>query len=90
MNEINIDQLPKQFSENIIVGSNDQTFIFVVLVGSNAVAYALSPEHAKNVSKVLSTHIERFEKNVRTIREGTPSPLQRSELGPSGKNDSKK
>ncbi|MHB1086820.1 MAG: hypothetical protein ACYCZ0_03680 [Minisyncoccota bacterium] len=91
-NQISIDQLPKQFSENIVVGSNDQTFVLIVTVGVNANAYAISPEHAKNLVKVLGEHIQKFEADVRPIRDiaaGVKSPIQQSELGAKGKNDTK-
>lgn len=67
--------------------------MFVVLVGGNATAYAITPEHAKNMVKILSEHVEKFEKDVRPIRDvsaSVRSPLQPSELGSNGKEGSSK
>lgn len=86
-NNINIEQVPKQFSENMIVGSNNQIFVLIPVVGINATAYAITPEHAKGLAKQLTAHIERFEKNVRKIEiEGVASPIQRSDLPPNTQN----
>jgi hypothetical protein len=90
---VDIGQLPKQFCENIVVGSNDQMFMLITLVGVNAVAYAITPEHAKNLVKALSEQVERFEKNVRPIADlskGLASPIQMSELGGNSKGNSSK
>ena len=92
--QINLDQVPKQFSERIIVGSTNQFFILMPVVGTNATAYALTPEHAKSLAKILQQHIEKFEKDFRPISDtdsGVPSPIRRSDLPPSseGKGSSK-
>ena len=86
--QIDANQLPKQFCENIVVGSNDQTFVLITLVGVNATAYAISPEHAKSLAKTLNEHVANFEKNVRPIRDitaGVRSPIQPTELPPKSK-----
>lgn len=83
--QINLDQLPKQYCENIIVGSNNQAFTIVPIVGVNATAFAISPEHAKNLVKILAEHVEKFEKTVRQISDlnaPTPSPIQSKDLPP--------
>ncbi len=90
---IDINQLPKQYCENIVVGSNDQMFMLIAIVGTNATSFAISPEHAKNLLKILSEHVSKFEKDVRLIRdvsEGVRSPIQTSELDSNGKNGPRK
>lgn len=85
--------MPKQYCENIIVGSNDQMFMLITLVGTNATAYAITPEHAKHFAKILNDHVQKFAKDVRPIRDiaaGVPSPIQTSDLGSNGTGDSKK
>ena len=47
--QIDVAQLPKQYCENIVVGSNDQMFMLITMVGINATAYAITPEHAKRL-----------------------------------------
>lgn len=82
--------MPKQFAERSIIGSNNQYFVFIPLVGANGNAYALTPEHAKELLKNLSTHVANFEKNIRPIQEGVPSPIQKQDVDSSGKDGSKK
>jgi hypothetical protein len=92
--QINIDQIPKQFSERTVVGSNNQFFVLMPVVGTNATAFALTPEHAKSLSKVLSERVEKFEKTVRTIPDpkgAVLSPIQTTDLPPNdGDNDPEK
>jgi hypothetical protein len=82
---IDLNQIAKQFCERVIVGSSDQFFVLIPIVGTNATAYALTPEHAKNLVKVLSEHITKFEANVREIKDinaAIPSPIQTGDLPP--------
>ncbi len=91
--QININQIPKQFSEKMLVGSNNQFFVIVPIVGSNATAYAITPEHAKSLVKMLQEHVAKFEMNVRDIPElngAVPSPIQTSDLPPNEGNGPKK
>lgn len=89
---IDINQVPKQLSENVMVGANNEMFVIIPVVGTNATAYALTPEHAKRLSKLLAERVSDFEKKVRPITEstGVPSPIQTSDLPPNGKDDLKK
>lgn len=83
--QININQIPKQFCEKMLVGSNNQFFVVVPVVGTNATAYAITPEHAKSLVKTLSEHVARFETNIRPIPDmggAVPSPIQTSDLPP--------
>lgn len=79
--EINLEQIPKQFAERAVIGSNNQFFVIVPIVGMNATAYALTPEHAKELSVSLANHVAKFEKDVRPILDGVPSPIQKPDLG---------
>jgi hypothetical protein len=89
-NNLDINQVPKQFSEQMVVGSNNQFFVLIPIAGTNATAYAITPEHAKVLAKTLTEHVENFEKNVRKIDiGGMPSPIQRSDLPPSDQGKTK-
>lgn len=85
-NQINIDQIPKQFCEKMLIGSNNQFFVVIPFVGLNATAYAITPEHAKSLVKTLQEHVAKFETNIRPIPDmgnAVPSPIQTSDLPPS-------
>lgn len=91
--QINLDQVPKQFCEKMLIGSNNQFFVVMPIVGANATAYAITPEHAKSLAKTLSEHVAKFETNIRPIPDmggAVPSPIQTSDLPPSGENGQKK
>ena len=90
--QANLDQVPKQFCEKMLIGSNNQFFVVMPFVGSNATAYALTPEHAKSLLKTLSQHVAKFETNIRPIPDmggSVPSPIQTSDLPPSEGNGPK-
>lgn len=89
---INIDQIAKQFCERAVVGSNNQFFILIPMVGGTATAYAITPEHAKVLAKTLQEHVDKFEKNFRQLPDsstGQPSPMQKSDFS-SNDGESKK
>ena len=91
--QINIDQIPKQFCEKMVVGSNNQFFVVIPVVGSTATAYAITPEHAKSLAKTLTEHVAKFEMNIRPIPDmgaSVPSPIQTSDLPPQGGTEPKK
>ena len=91
--QIDLNQVPKQFCEKMVIGSNNQFFVVVPIVGTNATAFAITPEHAKNLAKVLTEHVVKFEKNVRAIPElhgAIPSPIQSSDLPPNNGEEPKK
>ena len=52
-------------------------------MGTNLTPYALTPEHAKRLAKLLTEKVETFEKQYRKIDEEPkiPSPMQISDLG---------
>ncbi len=82
---INIDQIPKQFCEKMVIGSNNQFFVLIPIVGATATAFAITPEHAKSLVKTLAEHVARFEQNIRPIPDmggAIPSPIQTSDLPP--------
>jgi hypothetical protein len=91
--QINIDQIPKQFCEKMLIGSNNQFFVVIPIVGANATAYAITPEHAKSLVKTLSEHVAKFETNIRPIPDmggAVPSPIQTSDLPPHDGGEPKK
>jgi len=85
--QININQIPKQFCEKMVIGSNNQFFVVIPVVGATATAYAITPEHAKSLAKTLTEHVAKFEMNIRPIPDmgnAVPSPIQTSDLPPHG------
>jgi hypothetical protein len=63
-------------------------------LGDKQVAYALTPEHMKQLSMSINYNIEEFEKNSRKIdakwSHGIQSPLQPADLKNSGDQGKKK
>lgn len=91
--QINISEIPKQFCEKMLVGSNNQFFVVVPVVGTSATAYAITPEHAKSLARTLAEHVAKFEVNIRPIPDmggAVPSPIQTSDLPPNNGSEPKK
>ena len=80
---LDLNQVPKQLCENVLVGFNGESFLMGMAVGTNLTPYALTPEHAKRLAKLLTEKVETFEKQYRPIDENPkiPSPMQISDLG---------
>lgn len=78
-------KVPKQFCDNINVAFTSEFFLMAVASGEAAVAYALTPQHAKRLTLMMSQNIASFEKQFGEIKaewpEKIPSPIQSSDLG---------
>lgn len=80
---LDLNQIPKQLCENVLVGFNGESFMLGMIVGNSLAPFALTPEHAKRLAKLLATKVADFEKQYRPIDEEQkiPSPMQISDLG---------
>ena len=80
---LDLNQVPKQLCENVLVGFNGESFLMGMAVGTNLTPYALTPEHAKRLAKLLTEKVATFESQYRKIDENPkiPSPMQISDLG---------
>ena len=80
---LDLAQVPKQLCENVLVGYSGESFLVGMVVGNNLAPYALTPEHAKRLAKLLAEKVALFEKQYRLIDEEPkiPSPMQVSDLG---------
>ena len=80
---LDLAQVPKQLCENVLIGFNGESFMMGMVVGNNLAPYALTPEHAKRLAKLLAEKVALFEKQFRPIDEEQkiPSPMQISDLG---------
>lgn len=80
---LDLNQIPKQLCENVLIGYNGEAFTIGMAVGNNLAPYALTPEHAKRLAKLLAEKVALFEKQIRPIDEvqKIPSPMQVSDLG---------
>ncbi len=80
---IDLNQVPKQLCENVVLGFNGESFLMGMVVGTNLTPYALTPEHAKRLAKLLTEKVETFEAQHRPIDENPkiPSPMQITDLG---------
>lgn len=81
--QLDLNQVPKQLCENVIIGFNGESFMIGMIVGTNIAPYALTPEHTKRLAKLLAEKVALFEKQFRAIDETQkiPSPMQISDLG---------
>jgi hypothetical protein len=80
---LDLNQVPKQLCENVLIGFNGESFMLGMIVGNNISPFALTPEHAKRLAKLLNEKIGLFEKQFRHIDEEQkiPSPMQITDLG---------
>lgn len=87
---MDLNKTPKQFCENVNIGTTSEFFILALLSGEDAKTYVLTPQHAKRLSQSLAYHIAEFEKKYGEIgTEWTPgvqSPIQMTDI----KKDSRK
>ena|SRR3989344_362797 len=81
-----LQNAPKQFCEDVIVGSNQETFYIIMLSGQNATGFSMTPEHAKRFLGNLKDKVEAFEKEHRSLKtewsKNPPSPIQITDLKP--------
>lgn len=79
---LDLSQVPKQLCENVLAGFTGEAFFMGLAVGNHLSAYALTPEHAKRLAKLLTEKVATFEKQYRAIDEEPkiPSPMQISDI----------
>ena len=82
---MDLNQIPKQYCENVVAGHTPEHFIMVMTVGNSATAYALSPKHMKRLVQSLTHQLAEYEKQFGTIdatwAPGIESPIQTKDLG---------
>lgn len=82
---LDLNKVPKQFCENIVVGYSQETFTMGMLNGEAATFYALSPQHMKRLAQYLTTQVGEYEKKFKEIdakwAPGIESPIQTKDLG---------
>jgi hypothetical protein len=86
--KIDFNQLPKKFCDGAIGAFNKDLFFFAMTSGNNVDVFATTPKIMKDIAIFLNKHIENYEKQFGVIDMSIPdipSPLQRSDLGSSGK-----
>lgn len=85
---MDITKAPKQFLDNVTGGFSEEFFVLAMLSGEHAVAYALTPQHAKRLSQWLSYQIDQYEQKHRKIDAewvpGMKSPIQTTDLSQGG------
>ena len=86
---MDLNKVPKQFCENVVIGLSQELFVMGMLNGEGGSFFALTPQHMKRLSQYLSHQIAEYEKNFSVINaEWSPfvqSPIQTKDL--KGKND---
>ena len=82
--KIDLSKVPKQFCDNIMVGSSQESFVMGMLNGESAAFYALTPQHMKRLAQYLSSQVGAYEKQFGEIdakwEPGIRSPIQTQEF----------
>ena len=82
---MDLTQAPKQFCDNVAVAFTNEYLLMGVSSGTTGVVYALTPQHAKRLTLMLTQHVVEYEKQFGEIKTDwpskTPSPIQTSDLG---------
>ena len=93
-NKLNLDTLPKYFCQSTLIARSSDVFVLVMNLGDEQIAYALTPEHMKQLSLSINYNVAEFEKTSRPINTnwspGIQSPIQASELNSGGDKGKKK
>ena len=81
---LNLNNIPKQFCDNLSIGYSKEYFVLALLSGQNISGFAFTPEHAKRTFLSLEYHIKEFEKLFGGIKAdwtpGVESPIQMIDL----------
>jgi hypothetical protein len=84
MQPFDFTKVPKQFCDNVNVGVNKEAIVLAMFSGETVGIYALSPEHAKRLSLMLSYNIADYEKKFGEIKTewspNVPSPIHFDDL----------
>lgn len=81
---MDLNNIPKQFCENVLTAHSQESFTLVMTAGDTASAYALTPQHAKRLLKSLEHQITEYEKQFGAIdadwSPGIKSPIQTKDI----------
>ena len=81
---MDLNKIPKQFCENIMVAFSQEFFVMGMLTGETGVTYALTPQHMKRLAQNLAHNVADYEKQFGPIQaEWTPgiqSPIQTKDV----------
>ena len=81
---MDFDSIPKQFCENVVAGHTREHFVLIMSAGTNAVAYALTPQHMKRVVQSLSHQLTEYEQQFGPVdakwTPGIESPFQTKDI----------
>lgn len=81
---MDLNKIPKQFCENIMVAFSKEFFVMGMLTGETGVTYALTPQHIKRLSQNLAHNVADYERQFGAIdAEWTPgiqSPIQTKDV----------
>jgi len=60
--KVDLNNVPKQFCENVTAAFSKEFFVIAMQTGGNAIAYALTPQHAKRLAQYMNHQISEYEK----------------------------
>ncbi len=69
-----------KYCESAKVASNRETFVLGFQSGGEMGAYVVSPDHAKQIWRVLGQHLEAYEKQYGALEGRLPSDPQPSPI----------
>lgn len=78
MPEQNINQLPKVFADNILVGFTEEAFVIGVFSGANVNTYAITPAHTKRLMQYLAHNVTEYTNKYGEISGFDWSPIAQS------------
>ena len=81
---MDMNQIPKQFCDNITAGYSSEFFVLALKNGNNMAAYSLTPQHAKRLAQYMTHQVAQFEKEHGPIKAewsmNIQSPIQPGDL----------
>ncbi|HCJ52167.1 MAG: hypothetical protein A3A29_00115 [Candidatus Ryanbacteria bacterium RIFCSPLOWO2_01_FULL_47_79] len=81
---MDINKIPKQFCDNVVVARSKESFTIGMLAGENGTFFALSPEHFKRLVQNLTHQLAEYEKEFEKIDAewvpGVQSPFQTKDV----------
>jgi hypothetical protein len=82
---MDLNKIPKEFCENVNIGTSPEFFVLAMSSGEKMSAYTLTPQHAKRLLQSFAYHVDEFEKKNGTINAqwfpGIQSPIQITKPG---------
>ena len=80
---LNLNQLPKKFSDGAVGSYGKDIFVFAITSGNNLDTYATNPQTMKSIAVLMNQQIDKYEKQFGVIDMTPieiPSPFTSSDI----------